>query len=152
MSLWKVHCPIVSLYVCIQKYCLWLIMAHIHYYQSCLKFCKSYILNSIYSCSNMIYLQYYFKESCRALYFAKLFRIFHFSSSLRIGHPRLVVNDVTLFSFIQTKDSLIPSEEKSCDIAEKSWYLWKKASQSVKKSCCFCENRLQFVRKSSNNV
>ena len=85
----------------------------------------------------MIYLQYYFKESCRALYFAKVFRIFHFSSSLRIGHPRLVVNDVTLFSFIQTKDSLIPSEEKSCDIAEKSWYLWKKSFPKCKKKLLF---------------
>ena len=129
MSLWKVHCPIVSLYVCIQKYCLWLIMAHIHYYQSCLKFCKSYILNSIYSCSNMIYLQYYFKECCRALYFAELFRFFHSASSVRIGHRHCNTCAITLLSFIQTKDSLIPSVEKSCDIAEKSCDLWKKVSE-----------------------
>ena len=41
------------------------------------------------------------------------------------------MNEITLFSFIQTKVLLISSVGKSCNIAEKVCDLWKKVSKSV---------------------
>ena len=42
-----------------------------------------------------------------------------------------LMNEITLFSFIQTKVLLISSVGKSCNIAEKVCDLWKKVSKSV---------------------